>query len=119
MNPNQTPPADRVRDQEVYARCLVADQYDEGRLYVGDVFRVGHAPDGSKLIQVPYPAVRMEFLRSRGLAERVSGPHEGKDDPHRSVEETLKDARARRKSRAGRQEDSDGRSLPDADGGSD
>lgn len=115
----QTSPVvqNRLRDQEVWAQCLVPGNYDEGSLQEGQVFRVGHsAADGTKLLHHPYPAVRMEWFRSYGYAERVEpGGSTYQDANLGVVEERIQEARKRRVSRE-ESKDAD-RPLPATDGG--
>lgn len=66
--------SDRSQDMDVWAQ-VVNPAYDflEGRFALGDVFRVGHK-DGQAILAIPYPAVRMEKLRSLGVAYRTEAP---------------------------------------------
>ena len=74
MDAQQQQPTDRRFDQDVWAECLdPAYTFSEGRLQLGEVFRVGWA-NQAPIITVPYPAVRMELLRSLGVAYRVAAP---------------------------------------------
>lgn len=115
MNP-RNPFPDRVNDQTVYARCLKSGNYDEGLIYEGQTFRVGHTlADGSKLTKHPYPAVRMEYLRSRGEAERVLGGTVEVTPAAPNVETAIQEVRA---ARAGRRKEAQNVGpLPDANGG--
>lgn len=131
MKPDSPEFSDRVSDQEVYARCLVAGTYPEGRLQVGQTFRVGFTSDGVRIAQVAYPAVRMELLRSRKQAERVEGPDTNspvRGYPVMDFDAVLKEYQVKRAEKPAtgnppavteEEKDNADRSLPDADGGSD
>jgi len=109
---------DRVQDQEVWARALTHGSYPEGNVSEGQVFRVGHSlHGGDKILSIPFPAVRMEYLRSNNLAVRVNPPVENDAATSfgQDVEAEIREARS---ARARRKEDkSDGDGLPTPDGG--